>query len=67
MKIEDIEVGSAYEGNGVVRRVVGYGSTKEWISWGLEKYRLPYGGFITTRCTSAKSFAKWAERKIEKD
>ncbi|AGR48067.1 hypothetical protein PHIM7_338 [Sinorhizobium phage phiM7] len=66
MTPEQIEIGSAYAKGDKVRRVVSYGAGREWVVWGDERERLPLGGFVRTKCTSAKSFAKWAERKVEK-
>lgn len=65
-----IEIGKWYEG-GKVRKekrfVIGFGSSSEWVRYGLSKHQLPYGGFMQDRCISRKAFIKWlnADQKQE--
>lgn len=63
MKTEEINPGSTYIGGKDKQRrtVVSFGSSPDWVIWGRTRERLPFGGFSETRCTSTKSFARWAE------
>lgn len=65
MKRADIEPGKTYLGwNGEFRTVVSQGASKDWVVWGVTRNRLPLGGFIKTRCTSLRSFARWAADEV---
>lgn len=64
MKIEDIRIGTTYTNGTQKRRVVNFGASRDWVVWGDCRFRLPLGGFINTRCTSTKSFAKWATEAV---
>lgn len=64
MKPEEIKPGGIYIGgkNDEVRAVVEFGASERWVLWAPERERLPLGGFVRTRTTERKSFAKWARR-----
>ncbi|AFO71610.1 hypothetical protein Ccr29_gp242 [Caulobacter phage Ccr29] len=68
MDRQDIQPGFIYRGgkNGTLRQIVSYGATEDFVCWANPHDRLPYGGFISTICTSRTSFARWAD-KIEEE
>ena len=41
------------------RFLISYGSSKEYVVYGVKKDRLPLGAFLKTHCISTKSFQKW--------
>lgn len=70
MRIEDIEPKRTYIGGNdqQKRTVIGWGASPEFVVWSPTSNRLPYGGFVGgIRCTTRKSFAKWATAQIEGD
>lgn len=68
MRAEDIKPGRTYRGgkNGDQRAVVRYGAHEGFVCWAPERERLPYGGFVNTRCTSTAAFAKWATEEVSR-
>lgn len=68
MQIADIQPGRTYKGgkHGEKRTVTAWGATYNHVVWTETHTRLPYGGFIHTRCTSTASFAKWATEEVPK-
>lgn len=65
MKTNEIETGSVYTNGDKAkdRRVLRFLGHSGCVEWGLERDRLPYGGFDKVRVTSLASFAKWAKEK----
>lgn len=66
MKVEDIVPGKTYIGGNYddSRTVVSYGASSDFVCWAKTEERLSLGRFVRTRCTSRKSFARWAHVEI---